>query len=233
MAKLRSDKGRLFVDFVFRGARCREPFHLRDTRENRKRVQAVCKKLEAELALNTFDYATYFPRSKRLARFGIAHEVELPTLAEHAKDWLVKRQPALKPATAHDYELLVQTHILPSQIALKRIDQIRPGDVRAFVAELDAKRNSKGERKLGPRRINMARDRLFTMLADAQADGLIPVNPVGHVKRLAEPTPDIDPFTLEEVGRILDAAKGQGTSPVFCTAADRNAPRRSTRAEMG
>jgi integrase len=215
VAKLRSDKGRLFVDFVFRGVRCREPFHFSDTRDNRKKVQAICKKLEAELALNTFDYATYFPRSKRLARFGLACDIVLPTLGELAKDWLAKRRPILRPATAHDYGLLLDTHILPSPIALKRIDQIRPGDIRAFVAELDAKRNSKGQRRLGPRRINMARDRLYTMLAEAQADGLIPVNPVGHVKRLAEPTPDIDPFTLEEVEKILDAAHGQARA-LFC-----------------
>jgi len=215
VAKLRSDKGRLFVDFVFRGVRCREPFHLRDTRDNRKKVEAVCKKLEAELALNTFDYAIYFPRSKRLARFGFARDVELPILGELAKDWLTKRRPMLKPATAHDYGLLLDAHILPSPIAFKRIDQIRPGDIRAFVAELDAKRNSRGHRQLGPRRINMARDRLFTILADAHADGLIPINPVEHVKRLAEPTPDIDPFTLEEVEKILDAAHGQERA-LFC-----------------
>jgi len=65
-------------------------------------------KLEAELALNTFDYAAYFPRSKRLARFGLAIEIELPTLGELAKDWLAKRRPMLKPATARDYELLLK-----------------------------------------------------------------------------------------------------------------------------
>jgi integrase len=209
VAKLRKDKGRLFIDFVFGGERCRESLRLADTRENRRKADALRKKLEAELALNTFDYATYFPRSKKLARFGLARDIEPPTLGALAKDWLAKRQPALKPATAHDYELLVNAHILPSQIALKRIDQIRPGDIRTFVAELYEKRNSKGERKLRSRRINMVRDRLYTMLADAQADGLTTDNPVRHVKRLAEPTPDIDPFTLGEVEAILDVARGQ------------------------
>ncbi len=209
MAKLRKDKGRLFIDFVFRGKRCRESLHLADTRENRRKADALRKKLEGDLALNTFDYATYFPRSKRLAKFGLARETELATLDEHAKDWLAKRRPTIKPATAHDYELLINTHILPSPLALKRIDQIRPGDIRTLVAELHAKRNSKGQRKLGPRRINMVRDRLYTMLEDAQADGLIPLNPVSYVKRLTEPTPEIDPFTLDEVEKILDTARGQ------------------------
>jgi hypothetical protein len=45
-----------------------------------------------------------------------------------------------------------------------------PGDVRAFVAELDRKHRPTGARKLGPRRINMTRDQLLTMFADAHVD---------------------------------------------------------------
>jgi integrase len=105
--------------------------------------------------------------------------------------------------------LLLSAHILPSPLALKRIDQVKPGDIRAFVAELDAKRTPNGDKKLGSRRINMARDRLYTMLSEAHADGLISDNPVRHVKRLEEPTPDVDPFTLEEVETIVREAQGQ------------------------
>jgi integrase len=209
MAKLRKDKGRLFIDFVFRGERCRESLHLADKRENRRKADALRKKLEAELALNTFEYASYFPRSKRLARFGLTPKMELPTVGDYAKTWLETRRPILKPATAHDYKLLLTAHILPSTLALKQIDQVKPGDIRAFIAELDAKRTRAGDKKVGPRRINMARDRLYTMLSEAQADGLISDNPVRHVKRLEEPTPDVDPFTLEEVKTILREAQGQ------------------------
>jgi integrase len=56
VAKLRKDKGRLFIDFVFRGERCRESLHLADSRENGIKADALRKKLEAELALNTFEY---------------------------------------------------------------------------------------------------------------------------------------------------------------------------------
>jgi integrase len=118
VAKLRKDKGRLFIDFVFRGERCRESLHLADTRENRSKADALRKKLEAELALNTFEYASYFPRSKRLVRFGLAPRKELPTIGGYAKEWLELRRPTLKPATARDYELLLSAHILPSALAL-------------------------------------------------------------------------------------------------------------------
>lgn len=105
--------------------------------------------------------------------------------------------------------MLLTAHILPSSLALKRIDEVRPGDIRAFVAELDAKRRGDGPRKLGPCRINMARDRLYAIFSEAQSDGLVADNPVRHVRRLAEPTPEVDPFTLEEVARILAQARDQ------------------------
>jgi integrase len=108
--------------------------------------------------------------------------------------------------------LLLSAHILPSPLALKRIDQVKPGDIRAFVAELDAKRTAAGEKTLGPRRINMARDRLFTMFREAHEDGLIRDNPVRHVKRLEEPTPEVDPLTFDEVQTIFHVAQGQERS---------------------
>jgi hypothetical protein len=117
VAKLRKDKGRLFIDFVFRGERCRESLHLANTPESRNKADALRKKLEAELALNTFEYSSYFPRSKRLARFGLAPKTELPTLGDYANRWLETRRAALKPATAHDYRLLLTAHILPSTLA--------------------------------------------------------------------------------------------------------------------
>jgi integrase len=110
VAKLRTDKGRLFIDFVFRGERCRESLHLADTRDNRSKADALRKKLEAELALNTFDYASYFPRSKRLTHFGLVPKLELPTVGVYAKAWLEARRPTLKPATAHDYKLILSAH---------------------------------------------------------------------------------------------------------------------------
>jgi len=208
MATLRTDKGRLFVDLMFRGERCREALHLAATRENRRKAELLVRKIDAELALGRFDYAATFPRSKRLARFELTR-TETPTLGEYAQRWLELRKPELKPATAYDYKKLLTAHILPSLIASKRMDHIRPGDIRAFVAELDAKRTATGKKKLGPRRINMARDRLFTMFKEARADGLVTDNPVLHVKRLSEPVPEIDPFTFEEVQNILREARGQ------------------------
>jgi integrase len=81
-----------------------------------------------------------------------------------------------------------------------------------LLRKLDAKRTAAGDKKVGPRRINMARDRLFTMFREAHEDGLIADNPLRHVKRLEEPTPEVDPLTFDEVQTILHIAQGQERS---------------------
>src|SRR5262249_38980607 len=131
----------------------------------------------------------------------------LVTVGEYARNWLVTKRPSLKPATFYDYSKLLSAHILSSKLAAMPIDLVRPSEVRALRADLDAKRTPSGKKLLGPRRINMVRDRLFGIFAEAVEDGLISDNPVARVDRLKEPVPDVDPFTLEEVQRLLDEGK--------------------------
>ena len=66
MAKVRArpETGKLYFDFFYRGARCREQTDLPDTPANRKRVEAVMRRIETEMQQGTFDYARYFPNSK-------------------------------------------------------------------------------------------------------------------------------------------------------------------------
>ena len=56
-------RGTLFLDFRFEGRRCREYTALSDTPQNRKRLEKLLTKLEAEIASGTFDYAKTFPSS--------------------------------------------------------------------------------------------------------------------------------------------------------------------------
>jgi len=62
------DNGLLFFDFRFHGDRCREQTLLSDTPANRRKLEKVLDKIEAEIAAGTFVYANYFPNSKALAR---------------------------------------------------------------------------------------------------------------------------------------------------------------------
>lgn len=58
--------GKLFFDFRYLGLRCREFTALPDSPTNRKRLEVVMEKIEAEILLDQFDYSQYFPNSKQL-----------------------------------------------------------------------------------------------------------------------------------------------------------------------
>lgn len=57
----RKETGNLFFDFRYLGKRCREQTTLADTAANRKKLQKVLDRIEAEITLGTFDYNEYFP----------------------------------------------------------------------------------------------------------------------------------------------------------------------------
>uniref|UniRef100_UPI00384D666F Arm DNA-binding domain-containing protein n=1 Tax=Citrifermentans bremense TaxID=60035 RepID=UPI00384D666F len=61
--RARKENGLLTFDFRYQGTRCREQTTLPDTAENRRRMETVLKKIEAETTLGTFDYGTYLPNS--------------------------------------------------------------------------------------------------------------------------------------------------------------------------
>lgn len=90
--RARTDNGKLFFDFRFRGKRCREQTLLDDTPANRKRLEKVLDRIEAEITLSTFKYADYFPDSSRAEQFK-EHAIRtlgnesFPLFKEFAENW--------------------------------------------------------------------------------------------------------------------------------------------------
>ena len=60
---VRKETGKLYFDFRYQGQRCREQTLLENTPENIRKMQAMLKRIDAEITLGTFDYARYFPTS--------------------------------------------------------------------------------------------------------------------------------------------------------------------------
>lgn len=63
MGKVRERKetGKLYLDFMFEGLRCREQTVLPNTAANRKKCEALLQKVEAKILLGEFEYAEFFP----------------------------------------------------------------------------------------------------------------------------------------------------------------------------
>ena len=187
MAKLGAYRGRLFVDFRFRGIRRREYLRLSDTAANRTRAQGFLKLLEGELALGTFDYARRFPSS----RWARAHQLlppdPPPAFGPFAREWLSDRRATLRPETATDYHAILEHYLVPTLGSL-RIDEIHDGHVRRLIKTL---------------REQLAR--LRTILGTARARGYLDRHPRAGIRSLPEPRRESDPLSPAEIRRFLAA----------------------------
>lgn len=101
MGVLNVRNGKLVLQFRYKGLRCREQTQLADNKANRSRLERLLKKIDAEIVLETFDYAKYFPNSNAAQRFTELKRRELtakryfdtpdsPKFEEFAKTWFGK-----------------------------------------------------------------------------------------------------------------------------------------------
>ena len=89
----RPETGKLFFDFRYRGKRCREQTSLENTVVNRKKLEKILVKIEAEITLGTFEYIKYFPNSPTAREFierkPVPPKPQTPLFFEFAKTWVL------------------------------------------------------------------------------------------------------------------------------------------------
>ena len=69
MASIFSLNQRLYLDFTFKGKRCRERTGLPDSEQNRRKLKQYCERMEAQTTLGQFDFCKAFPNSPRFDYF--------------------------------------------------------------------------------------------------------------------------------------------------------------------
>lgn len=67
--RVRKETGKLFLDFFYRGVRCREQTDLEDTEANRLRLTLLGQLIEEEIRGRRFNFAAVFPHSPRASLF--------------------------------------------------------------------------------------------------------------------------------------------------------------------
>ena len=68
MGTINLHRGKLRLDFYFRGRRCRESTGLADTPANRRRLRRLLQRIDAAILLGTFNYGEHFPNSRQARR---------------------------------------------------------------------------------------------------------------------------------------------------------------------
>ena len=218
MASIRANNGKLFWDFRFKGQRCREYTLLNDTAENRRTMNKVLRKIEAEIEAGTFDYRKTFPTSKHAALFDDATPtfaqstavsvVEVPDqinagpkLREFAETWFGEQSIAWRRTYIKTVRQTLDKYLIPT-FGERAVGSIRREDILQFRSTLAKVRGRKAGSTLSPRRINAITLVLRQILNEA-ADRFYFTTPAIRIKPLKIRRSDVKPFSLDEVQLIL------------------------------
>jgi len=209
MASIRTRKGtkNLLIDFNFLGVRCREQTALPDTPANRKTLEKLLQKIEAEILLGTFAYANYFPNSSMVQKF---HDIKhrnlavnsagcIPTFEEFSQIWLAEMAISWRQSYAKTMDIIVRNRLVP-YFGKKEVDSITKADLSQFRASLGKVRRENGE-PISAGYINRHLKTMQMIIREA-ADRYQFTAP-DRMKPLKTKKTDVDPFTLPEVNLFL------------------------------
>jgi integrase len=155
MASIRTRTGVLFFDFSFLNERCREQTTLPDTPANRKRLEKVMKNIEAEITLNKFDYAKYFPNSSMIEKIRKKRDEQIrpysesPTFKQFSAEWFDEQLPTWRRSTAMGYQAYLDNRLIP-YFGDMEVSRITKGDILKFRSSTAKSSNG----KLKPKTIN-------------------------------------------------------------------------------
>lgn len=214
MASINARSGSLQVDFRYKGQRCREQTRYADTPANRKKLEKILERMEAEILLETFTYKNYFPKSTKAEFFDeLERKVaaarggqeglqdEDPTLAEFTEVWLSEKRVEWRDSYIKSITGAINSYMLPA-FGDRKVSDITKADILQFRTTL-AKEPLRKSSPLKASSINKALSPLRMILNEA-ADRYDFNSPFRGIKTLRVQRVDVEPFTLEEVHMFLD-----------------------------
>lgn len=220
--RVRPETKNLYLDFSYQGVRCREQTALKDTPSNRKLVSELAKKVEARMTLGEFDYASFFPNSKNLAkltstpqaapqanpRTNLDQAEEAPKrtvlFSDYVESWFAFKQVEWRRSHSDNMRCLVESSLKPF-FGHYDLSDISKNDILVFRSELCSRPGRKGE-LLGAKTVNNHMQLLHSILLDA-SDEFGFVNPFRNIKTLKSKKQHIAPFSLDEINLIINTVR--------------------------
>ncbi|AKS22818.1 MAG: hypothetical protein C75L2_00020097 [Leptospirillum sp. Group II 'C75'] len=176
------------ISFYWRGQRFQKTLKLEPTKQNLKYAERLRSSILLEIAQGTFDPSKYF-RKKEDTDDGVLVSVAL-------SGWLEAVERTLSVSTFRGYRSAVHHRLLPAFGHVKMKD-LTTQAVRKWIGSLT---------DISNKRINNLLTPLRAIFADAYQDGQINRNPLDRIRNLPLATKEPEPFTPEEISRILAAA---------------------------
>jgi integrase len=216
MASVNQRNGLLFFDFRYQGVRCREYTKLDDTPANRKRMQKVLDRIQQAITDGSFDYGAFFPGSANAARSaanGAQGQLPLrgatraitPPFRVFIEDWYRQSLPGWRSAHASTVRSTIDRHLVP-HFGDTPVSAITKADLLAFRAQVATVKGRGGNAALSAKTVNRIMQLAGQALGEA-AERYAFTNPALRIKRLKQRRVDIQPFSLTELGRILEAVR--------------------------
>lgn len=207
----RPETGKLFFDFRYAGKRCREQTTLDNTTSNRRKLESILKRIEAEITLGTFEYHRHFPNSPNAEKFtkqaGVQRAREThdtPLFEAFSKDWLDEMKIQWRQSHITTVEGTLKNYLNP-YFGEKEVGRITKKDILEFRASL-AKVTTRSGKHLSASRINRIMTPLRMILSEA-ANRFEFSSPYHGIKSLKVPRTDVEPFSIEEVKQIIDTVR--------------------------
>ncbi len=217
MGKVRSRKetGRLYLDFMYAGHRCREQTALKDTPANRKRVQALLQKVEAKILLGDFNYAEYFPDSGNLKKIeqkgggsqapAGSGDLDTPLFIDFADQWFLESKIQWRNSHTRNVESILESSLKPA-FKTKRVREITKADILAARNKMARRKGRGASGLMAPKTINSHMTILRMILTEA-AERYDFTNPYLNIKPLKQQKVHIEPFSMTEVETILNCVR--------------------------
>ncbi|MBL8496776.1 site-specific integrase [Nitrosomonas sp. JL21] len=185
------------IAFTYQGVRCRETISIPPTKAAQKELVLKRQAILYEISMGTFDYSKHFPHSRKAKEFRKTR-ADLYTIKEAMISWLQRNQTKLQKSTLQDYNSAIYYHLLPAFGELT-ISELTASKVKEWLSILPCSSKRKGNILIPLRQ----------MFDELYHEEIIDKNPLQRVKNLPTKTREPEPFTQEEVTKILHELTGQ------------------------
>lgn len=193
------------IRFTWQGRRHYETLRLKPTAANIKAAERLAATIKAEIKAGIFNYTRHFPNGREAEQL-----TDDPTFGAFADRWL--NTITVEFGTLKNYTSALNSVWKPA-IGELRLRAIRRSDIQAVIATRRA--GTSDLRPVSAKTVNNDLVPLRAVLDAAVDDGLLASSPAEKVKNLKHQNPPPDPFTAEEMEKILSHLWERGPKPAW------------------
>lgn len=209
--RVRKETGKLYLDFMFAGHRCREQTALSDTPANRKKAEALLQRVQAKILLGELNYVEFFPGSGNIAKVqpaesilavaGGSKPIDTPLFADFADQWFDENKIQWRSSHTKNVDSILNSSLKPI-FKGKHVSEITKPDILKARNKM-AKRPGRGPSGMMSAKSINNHMNILRMLMTEASDRYDFTNPYRNIKPLKLQRVHIEPFSLNEVETIL------------------------------